>query len=425
MTETGAGRFGPYEVTTAASPSGDVVARDVDGRSVWIRPLSDAWAADPDRRAAFDADQARLAGALAPGMVRGESIVTEGGRAALVIDAPSATLADLTTGGRRYPSHQAARLGVQLADALAAAHRAGVVHGGITPDAVVQTADGHLQLRHFGFTADPLAVADAATWTAYAAPEQLLDGPPDARSDLYALGGLLYLLLTGGPPFPDFEADTLRARKLEEAPPAPSRDEPLIPAALDGLVQRLLARDPSRRPDTAETVSAELRRLTEPADGVVTTRRIAMVDEVVVTEPERTNAWPYVAAILGALLVVAVIVALVVANDDDAPERVTVPSVIGQPAAAAAATLTRDHLDVTTVNQADAAVPAGSVSAQDPPAGARVRRNRVVVLTVSTGAPAVTPVPIPVPVTPSTTPTTSTTSTTTTTTTTTTTAPPP
>jgi eukaryotic-like serine/threonine-protein kinase len=431
MTETGAGRFGPYEVaTTTPSPTGEVVARDDAGRAVWLRPLADAWSADPARRAAFDADQARLAAVDAPGTVRSESIVTDGGRAALVLDAPSATLVDLTTGGRRYPSHQAARLGVQLADALAAAHRAGVVHGGLTPDAVVQSADGHLQLRHFGFATDPLAVTDVATWTAYAAPEQLLDGPPDARSDLYALGGLLFLLLTGGPPFPDFETDTLRARKLEEASPAPSRDEPMVPAALDGLVQRLLARDPARRPDRAEDVSAELRRLTQPADDGTPTRRISVVDEIVTAPPERTSAWPYVALILGALLVVAVIIAFVVANDDDGPARVTVPSVVGQPAADAAATLTRRHLDVTTVNQADATVAAGSVSAQDPAAGARVRRNRVVVLTVSTGAPAVTPVPIPVPVAPSTsssTSTSSTTSTSTTTSTTTipTTAPPP
>jgi serine/threonine-protein kinase len=267
-------------------------------------------------------------------------------------------------------------------------------------------------------------VTDAAAWTAYAAPEQLLDGPPDARSDLYALGGLLFLLVTGGPPFPDFDPDMLRRRKLEAAAPAPSRDEPLVPAALDGLIQRLLARDPARRPDSADAVSAELRRLAQPTDVAPPVRR-TVVDELVATAPERTNAWPFVAAILGTLLVIAIVILVILASDDDGPGRVTVPVVTGRPAAEAAATLTRRHLRVTTVDRTDAVAPVGQVTAQDPAAGSRVRRDRVVVLTVSSGAPAVTPVPIPVPVTPTSPSTTSSTTTTTTTTTTTAPAPPP
>jgi serine/threonine-protein kinase len=230
--------------------------------------------------------------------------------------------------------------------------------------------------------------------------------------------------VTGGPPFPDFDPDMLRRRKLEDAAPAPSRDEPLVPAALDGLIQRLLARDPARRPDSADAVSAELRRLARPTDVAPPVRR-TVVDELVVTAPEeRTNAWPFIAAILGTLLVVAIVILVILANDDNGSDRVTVPVVTGRPAAEAAATLTRRHLRVTTVDRTDAVAPVGQVTAQDPVAGSRVRRDRVVVLTVSSGAPAVTPVPIPVPVTP-TSPSTTTTSTTTTTTTTTTTAPAP
>lgn len=329
----------------------------------------------------------------------------------------TATLVDLTAGGNRYPSHQAARLGADIATALAERHARGQVHGSLTPNAVVVAPGNRLALLD---PDDPsLAGPDRGLWTAYAAPEQLFDGTLTPASDVYALGGLVYLMLTGGPPFPEFELDRLRERKLNEVAPPPSDIEPMLPAALDELVRRMLDRDPVRRPTAHEAATRLLELAQIPtAPPVVTPTRTLIEEETFVEERRGPDPWVYVLGTVIVLAVIALIVALVAR--DDSPERTTVPAVTGLPVAEATNVLRTDHLRVDTVTSPNSTVAAGLVAAQTPPAATRVDRGRTVVLTVSSGAPAApTPVPIPVPV-PQSAASTTTTSTTTTTTTTTT-----
>ncbi len=333
----------------------------------------------------------------------------------------TATLADLTAGGNRYPPYQAARLGADIAAALAERHARGRVHGSLTPTAVVTAPGGRLALLE---PDDPsLAGPDRGLWTAYAAPEQLADGTLTPASDVYALGGLLYLMLTGGPPFAEFDLDRLRERKLTEVAPPPSDVEPMLPAALDDLVRRLLDRDPVRRPTAHEAATRLLELAQTPsAPPVATPAPRVFIEEETVEERRGPDPWMYV---LGAVILIA-IVALVWAlvARDDSPAKATVPAVTGLQVAEATNVLRTDHLRVDTVTAPNATVAAGLVVSQTPAAGSRVKRGRTVVLTVSAGAAvAPTPVPIPVPV-PDNSATTTTTTPTTTTTTTTTTTPP-
>ncbi|MEV6212960.1 serine/threonine-protein kinase [Kitasatospora sp. NPDC051914] len=161
----------------------------------------------------------------------------------------------------------------QIAEALACAHDGKVVHRDLKPANVMLTGAGRLKLLDFGIARAVSATTQASRMIgtpAYMAPERLQGKAGGTRADLYALGCLLYELLTGRAPFPhgDFAAMML-AHLMQEAP-APSSLCAGIPGELDRLVADLLHKDPRRRPETAHDVRDRLR-------GVVTGRRAGAV----------------------------------------------------------------------------------------------------------------------------------------------------
>ncbi len=148
-------------------------------------------------------------------------------------------------------------LGEALATTLAAAHQAGVVHGGMTPGNVLFRASGAPVLADFGLALRQAFPGDAAV--GFLAPETITDGTLDERTDLYGLGALLYFALTGRSPAreePGETADELTLRVLSG--PAPPIDRPGLPAGLSELVASLLARDPGARPIDAALVATRL-----------------------------------------------------------------------------------------------------------------------------------------------------------------------
>src|SRR5581483_11074474 len=177
---------------------------------------------------------------------------------------------------------EAARISSELAAALAHAHRRGIVHGDVKPLNVLldRRSDtlGHALLTDFG-------VAQAISETArqasakrelygslpYLAPEQLSGaaGGASPRADLYALGIVLYEMLTGTHPFQGHSAAESATLRLEQEPAAPSRLNPVVPPGLDRLVARVLARDPERRYPDAETLRRALTSGGETAPAVV------------------------------------------------------------------------------------------------------------------------------------------------------------
>src|SRR5262245_37709087 len=156
----------------------------------------------------------------------------------------------------RLPIEQTLRIGREVAGALAHAHARGVIHRDVKPSNVWLSADGVAKLGDFGLalarnnsriTVDGMMVGTVA----YMPPEQALGRPLDARSDLYALGAMLYEMVTGHPPFLGDDAVAVVSQHIHTAPVAPSWHSAAVPRALEALILRMLAKAPGDRPASA------------------------------------------------------------------------------------------------------------------------------------------------------------------------------
>ena len=171
----------------------------------------------------------------------------------------------------RLPIDEAVRHAREVASALQTAHRLGFLHCDIKPENILLVADSAV-LADFGIarlTGASRALADLAGsgTSLYMSPEQARDDPGlDGRADLYSLSCVLYELLTGEPPFPGAEPETIKARHAFEAPPPLAAQRPGVPAAVERAVMRALAKDRDQRHGSALLFAEALSlHLQEPA----------------------------------------------------------------------------------------------------------------------------------------------------------------
>ena len=161
----------------------------------------------------------------------------------------------------------AARYGAQIAGALAEAHALGIVHRDLKPSNVMLTRHG-VKVLDFGLakvlSETSITATDAVMGTpAYMAPEQVEGREPGSAADLFSLGLVLYEMAVGKLPFPGASLGQMLSSGAHPAMPQPSRERVGVPAVLDGLVARLLEKDPAKRPRSASEVARELSSLAD------------------------------------------------------------------------------------------------------------------------------------------------------------------
>ena len=199
------------------------------------------------------------------------------------------TLRDLLDERKWLEPAQAISIVSQVADALEAAHRGGVVHRDVKPGNILLSNDGRVLVADFGIAkaGSDLTATNTTLGTAkYLAPEQVEGNAVDARSDVYALGVVLYETLCGRPPFTaDTEAATALAR-LHQAPMRPRNVRAGVPKAVEDVVLRAMARDPAHRYGSAGEFRAALLaadRDTAPAGPLTFTHASDASDATVAT----------------------------------------------------------------------------------------------------------------------------------------------
>jgi Tol biopolymer transport system component len=278
-------RLGPYELTAPIGAGGmGEVWRGKDtrlDRSVAVKILPAAVAEDEDRRERFSREARTVSSLNHPHICTLFDVGHEGDIHYLVMELlEGESLADRLARGP-LPLDQVVRLGAQVADALDAAHRQGVVHRDLKPANVVVTKTG-AKLLDFGLArpgtsangspdstelpteVKPLTSAGTVIGTfQYMAPEQLEGREADSRTDVFALGALLYEMATGRRAFPGQSKPSLIAAILTAQPPAVSSLLPVTPPAFDHVVRRCLAKDPDDRWQSARDVASELRWIGE------------------------------------------------------------------------------------------------------------------------------------------------------------------
>ncbi len=204
--------------------------------------------------------------------------------------------------GKAFTLNNALDIAISVTRALSYAHHHGVIHRDIKPGNVM--IGNETKLMDFGIAKvrqdTSITMASAGVGTpVYMAPEQVLGKDVDERSDLYSLGVVLYEMLTGRPPFLPSDEMSIVSQHIQVTPVAPYLRNASIPKRLDHLILTLLAKDPNRRPATADEVLLELEAVKQemPAESSVEMPKRREVSAVDQTKTEALRNMPLFAAI--------------------------------------------------------------------------------------------------------------------------------
>jgi eukaryotic-like serine/threonine-protein kinase len=296
------------------------LARDEElGRPVAVKLLEESAAADESLRRRFTREAQLAAGLSHPNVVQVFDVGEADGRPFIVMECVEGpTLAERLAAEGPLPPPEVAAIGRQVCAGLERAHAAGLVHRDLKPGNLIQGRDGTVKIADFGiaYAAEATSLTEAGTilgTASYLAPEQAEGEAVTEASDIYALGAVLYELLSGRPPYA-FEslADVATRSRLSSPPPLPG-----IAAHLEGVVLLCLEPNPADRPGSA----AELRRALELDEAVRPDERATVVMRPGRRRAGRTSArsWVTPLLLLGALVALGVGLGLATLGGGDEP----------------------------------------------------------------------------------------------------------
>src|SRR3954447_23694268 len=271
MADTGQ-RVGDYEVIAplGAGGMGRVykVRNIISNREEAMKILLPDFASDPDLGARFMAEIRTLAGLEHPGIAQLRTAFQYNNQFVMVMEYVEGTTLERLASQTRIPLGHIVDYSMQVLAALNYAHGKGVTHRDIKPANIMITIHGLVKLMDFGIaksTGDMQLTRPGSTMGSvyYMSPEQVRGDSVDGRSDLYSFGVTLYEILTGRKPFQADTSYSVLNAQLNEPPTPPVEVNPAIPAELNNVVLRAMAKRPEDRFQTAEEFRSALRGVNE------------------------------------------------------------------------------------------------------------------------------------------------------------------
>ena len=268
---------GRYEVAGRIAQGGMAVVYSAFDtrldRHVAVKVMHPALAADEDFVARFRREAKAAAKLSNPHVVSVTDQGRDGDVIFLVMELiEGRTLREVLREAGRLSAPEALEIMIPVLEALAAAHRAGLIHRDVKPENVLVADDGTVKVGDFGLAraveASPLTATTGLLLgtVAYLAPEQVSRGVADARADVYACGIMLFELLTGKPPYQGSTPLQVAYQHLNEDVPPPSSVVPGIPQSVDRLVADTTSRDPAGRPHDATALLFRTRAVLDRID---------------------------------------------------------------------------------------------------------------------------------------------------------------
>ncbi|HEY6221010.1 MAG TPA: serine/threonine-protein kinase, partial [Candidatus Eisenbacteria bacterium] len=286
-------RLGPYEILSplGAGGMGEVYrAKDPRlGREVAIKVLPASFSKNSDRLKRFE-QEARAAGVLNhPNLTIVYDIGQHDGAPYIVQELLEGETLRSELAGGRFSPRKAIDYAIQIAQGLAAAHEKGIVHRDLKPENLFVTREGRVKILDFGLAKliqaeDPSRPSSLPTATepgvvmgtaGYMSPEQVKAEPVDARSDIFALGVILYEMLSGQRPFKGDSPGETMAAILKEDPPDLSATNKNINPGFERLVRHCLEKTPERRFQSARDLAYDLETLSGVSGTVAAPRGLA------------------------------------------------------------------------------------------------------------------------------------------------------
>jgi serine/threonine-protein kinase len=254
-------RYEAFEPLGSGATSRVEKARDtVIGRTVALKTFLNGFGEGQEKQFLREA---QLIGQLSnPSIVQLYDVgINEQGTPFLVMEYVSGKTLEQHLDPSTLPFQRACAWAADLAAALGVAHRAGILHGDVKPGNIFVTAENKVKLGDFGIARYASQVSGSGLLMgtpAYLAPEQIQGEPQDSRSDQFALGIVLYQMLTGVRPFNGSSLGAVCAQILNADPEPPSRRNRAVPPALDRIVARCLAKNPADRFASCDELASAL-----------------------------------------------------------------------------------------------------------------------------------------------------------------------